>query len=34
MGANKAFAVYEKKPASGNVGYRVDLGLVTFRIQV
>ena len=35
MGANKAFAVYEKKHASGNVGYRVDLGLVggkrTFR---
>jgi integrase len=28
MGANKAFAVYEKKHASGSIGYRVDLGLV------
>ncbi len=28
MGAHKAFAIYEKKHASGNVGYRVDLGLV------
>ena len=28
MGAHKAFAVYEKKHASGNVGYRVDLGLI------
>ena len=28
MGANKSFAVYEKKHASGNVGYRVDLGLI------
>ncbi len=28
MSAAKTFAVYEKKHASGNVGYRVDLGLV------
>ena len=28
MSAPKTFAVYEKKHASGNVGYRVDLGLV------
>ena len=28
MGVHKAFAVYEKKHASGNVGCRVDLGLV------
>ena len=35
MSAPKTFAVYEKKHASGNIGYRVDLGLVngkrTFR---
>ena len=28
MSAAKSFAVYEKRHASGNVGYRVDLGLV------
>ncbi len=28
MSAKKSFAVYEKRHASGNVGYRVDLGLV------
>ena len=28
MSAPKTFAVYEKKHASGNVGYRVDLGLI------
>jgi len=28
MSAPKSFAVYEKRHASGNVGYRVDLGLV------
>jgi integrase len=28
VSASKSFAVYEKKHASGNVGYRVDLGLV------
>ena len=28
MSAPKSFAVYEKKHASGNVGFRVDLGLI------
>jgi len=28
MSAKKSFSVYEKRHASGNVGYRVDLGLV------
>lgn len=28
MGALKSFAIYPKKHASGNIGYRVDLGLI------
>ena len=28
MSAKKSFAIYEKRHASGNVGFRVDLGLV------
>jgi len=31
MSASKSFAIYEKKHASGRVGFRVDLGLINGR---